>query len=72
MDKVFEFFKFLKENGALEKYITNVPDIRTVKSLLFPKQYISGLFIWDGSEDGYDYWNQLHDKWIKYLDSLNS
>lgn len=72
MDKISEFFKFLKENDALEKYITNVPDIRVIKSLSFPNRYIVDPFIWDRSEDGYDYWIQLHNKWIKYLDSLNS
>ena len=54
MDKISKFFKFLKKNDALEKYITNIPDIRTVKSL-FPDKYISGPFIWDLSEDGYNY-----------------
>lgn len=67
MDKISEFFKFLKENDALEKYITNVPDIRRVK-LFFPDKYISGPFIWDCSEEGYNYWIQLHNKWLKHLD----
>lgn len=62
-----KFLEFLKENDALDNFLDACPDMRTV-----PTSYISGSFTWSDTPQGFYYWEQLHCKWIKYLNSLSS
>ena len=62
-----KFFEFLKENDALDNFLDAYPDMDVI-----PTRYISGSFTWSDTEQGFYYWEQLHCKWIKYLNSSNS
>ena len=59
-----KFFEFLKENNALDNFLDACPELD-----LPPRKYISGSFSWHNTEQGLDYWEQLHLKWIKELNS---
>lgn len=69
-----EFFKFLKENDALEKYLSNI-DITESPSLFemcTPRSYISLAFTWDDTKERWDFWSDLHRKWLMYLEDGNN
>lgn len=53
-----KFKKFLEDNDAYDKYIINCNGDE-------PKNpYIEfDAFIWTTTEEGYDFWNNLDDKW---------
>ena len=63
-----KFLEFLKKNDALDNFLDACPDLDELP----PNRYISGSFGWYDTEQGYNYWNQLHYKWIKELNSWNS
>lgn len=59
--KEIKLSEYLKDNGVYERFIKN-----------FDKEYydttdnhieIDNCFSWDNSNEGYDYWNDLEDKW---------
>lgn len=60
-----KFFEFLKKNNALDNFLDVCPDL----DALPPRRYISGSFSWHNTEQGFDYWEKLHFKWV---DELNS
>ncbi len=75
-----EFVKFLKDNGAYDKFIDILNgyddykmghrDWNTISSLCDdspPDSYIDESFYWEHTPDGYDYWNILDKKWKKMV-----
>ena len=60
-----KFLEFLKKNDALDNFLDAYPDLDELP----PRRYISGSFGWYDTVQGYNYWNQLHYKWIKELNS---
>ena len=67
-----QFFEFLKENSCYNKYFNNINSpligFSTLEKILrFPIQLINFAFDWDLSEEGYDYWNHISNKWILKL-----
>lgn len=59
--KEIKLSEFLKEKGAYERFVKN-----------FDKEFynatdnhieIANCFTWDNTNEGYDYWNDLDDKW---------
>ena len=59
-----KFLEFLKKNDALDNFLDACPDMD-----VDPREYISCSFAWHNTPQGYDYWRQLHFKWIKELNS---
>ena len=57
-----KFRKFLKENNAYEKYIKN-----NKGESKNPYIYFDG-FHWVSSDEGYDYWNELDNKWFDFIE----
>lgn len=64
-----EFFKFLKENDALEKYLSNIDtaDIAPFFKMSTPRSYIALAFCWGDTKEGWDFWSNLHTKWCSTL-----
>lgn len=66
-----EFVIFLKENDAYDKYMKNRFDPEgniEYRKIIYPKQkYIIKAFSWAFASEGYDYWDNLHDKWKDHL-----
>ncbi len=70
MDKrTKEFFKFLKENNALEKYLSNFDAVKpsTFFKISAPRSYIALAFAWSSTKEGWDFWSNLHTKWCSTL-----
>jgi hypothetical protein len=82
-----DFYYFLKEEGVLEKYINNANSFSikistenlTIKKLLDIYNHSPNgwrmfvvLFDWKHSPEGYDFWFNIHNKWLKLkLKKLN-
>lgn len=64
-----EFFKFLKENDALEKYLSNIDatEMSPFFKMCTPRSYIALAFIWGDTKEGWDFWSNLHSKWCSTL-----
>lgn len=60
-----KFFEFLKKNDALDNFLDAHPDLDGLP----PRRYISGSFSWHNTEQGFNYWENLHFKWIKEIGS---
>jgi hypothetical protein len=70
MDKrTKEFFKFLKENDALEKYLSNIDtsEMSPFSKMSAPRSYIALAFAWSSTKEGWDFWSNLHTKWCSTL-----
>ena len=77
-----ELFKFLKEEGAYGKYMSYIRvglvegEIdNKLEALLTDEESlrlsaICGVFAWTTTNEGYDFWSNIHYKWIKYSKQL--
>lgn len=70
------FYQFLVKNGALFNYLKYVSfnshsfervSINHWVSLTNMTETIS----WRNSDEGFDYWNKLDDKWFEYINNTN-
>lgn len=66
------FFKFLELHGCKDKFIKNFdPDFGYVHTKcpdkyferLDKKEYLGDAFSWSGSEEGHNFWENIHIKW---------
>ncbi len=61
-----KFIQFLRDNDALEKFEANCKGHHAL-SLTVEEAYedceIDTSFRWSTSPEGYDYWNELDNKW---------
>ena len=56
-----KFTKFLIENGAYEKFVkASSPYCYKIKVSF---NIIGSFFVWSDTEEGYDFWNELNDRW---------
>ena len=68
-----DFINFLKENNALDKFILNcIPNkakqlTKDYFTFVNPISWVSSIFSWYDSKEGYNYWRDLSLKWEKYL-----
>lgn len=71
-----EFIAFLKINNCYFEYKENFindsyyPKFREFIHFEPRKKYISYAFFWKNTPQGYEYWYDIHYKWIEYLDSI--
>lgn len=54
------FTTFLKHYNAYDEFITQ--DLQYTKNIQF-SQLLIDTFDWEGSSEGYEYWDDLNDKW---------
>jgi len=80
-DDITSFTEFLKNAGVYDKYINNSKvenqrwtaikdyygDLEYIKNAIKSLFWITTAFNWDASEEGYDYWNDINEKWISLL-----
>lgn len=66
-----ELRQFLIKHDALEKYLFNFETCNEDRKIFFDQlnreNYIIGAFIWDITPEGLNFWNNLHNLWLKYL-----
>lgn len=74
-----DFVEFLYKEKCLRLYFDNMqkeferknaPLIRLrLKALLAdnPAVFVSAAFLWDNSKEGYDFWYNIHLKWMKLI-----
>lgn len=71
--EVFE--EWLRENLACTQYIHNY-DYSFMKRGMWEEENledaISDAFRWEDTDQGFDYWDDLNDEWLDYLDSYKS
>ena len=65
------FYKFLKKHNCLRAFIKNILRENgwigknlNILEILTKYPTISGGFIWAGTEEGAQYWEELNKKWI--------
>lgn len=65
-----KFMRFLKDNDAVTKYMEQIHiycmTFDQVLKRYNKDQYIIGPFVWTNTKEGYDYWWELHEKWIGF------
>jgi hypothetical protein len=70
-----DFYKFLVDNNALDKYIYNFDNYKEINySELLHKnknQYILWSFDWSNTPEGHEFWSNLNYKWINFLHTNN-
>ena len=66
-------YKFLKEQGVFQRYITNACkrngcDItkKNIEEILQRCDGIGDAFIWLDTKEGHDFWSNLNEKWHDY------
>ena len=75
------FITFLKEHHAFEKYIYNFKYVgkrynrvdkcfnKLIKSQS-AESYIDNAFTWDDTNEGWEYWYNLHTLWVEYYNNI--
>lgn len=67
LDLATVFTTFLKHHNAYEKYITE--DFQYTADIQF-SQLLIDTFDWENSFEGYEYWDDLDDKWKALIHDL--
>ena len=74
---VEELKRFLKEQAAYYKFEALILKLYNESIDSFydsefddPQQYISRAFVWQHTDEGYDYWNDIDAKWRSHLRKL--
>lgn len=62
--------KFLEEKGIAELFSSRIM-IRGIMDISHFSELFANAFPWATSEEGFDFWNNLDDEWINYL-NLNA
>jgi hypothetical protein len=62
-----DFYKFLVDNNALDKYIYNLDNNYNYFEHKNKNQYILWAFDWVNTHEGYEFWLNLNYKWVEYL-----
>lgn len=66
------FVRFLMHNGALAKFYHNLSKEQDGKSVfkLDPEHWIYRAFVWEETEEGVSYWEDLDDSWEDYRKTI--
>ena len=66
-------YKFLKEQGVFQKYITNAckrhgcnVTQKNIEEILQTFNGIGDAFIWNDTKEGHNFWSNLNEKWHDY------
>ena len=64
-----DFVLFLEGRSALNQYIHSISGrkISDITNSIYPENWISGIFIWDRTSEGRDFWEKLDKEWISLL-----
>jgi len=70
------FVEFLKDNNIYDQFIYNLKNYNSISLddycyKIYITSYILDAFSWKHTKEGYDFWDEMSDKWIKYLKGLN-
>ena len=58
-----KFKKFMKEQGAWDKWKANLNKRKREIFKSRPYDYIANAFLWDDSPEGHRYWSDLNEIW---------
>ena len=64
------FIHFLRINGAKRIFTSNAGWLYENLFIEQPKDYIQMAFDWSETKQGYDYWNNIDEKWQRALTRL--
>lgn len=68
--KEIKLSEFLKVNGAYEKFVKNLDIVYFNNETFDGKVTILNAFYWDDSLEGYEYWDELDDRWEEFDNDL--
>jgi len=74
MKNVVLFFEFLQERNLFDVFIKNVKraDVlynHPIESDI-PHCFVSSYFTWSETEQGFDFWNDIEDAWIRHFETI--
>lgn len=71
------FIRFLKNNDIFFRYMKNATSRNTISfywafginvfTKVTPIEYVDAAFSWEHAKEGFDYWDEIHSKWLKYM-----
>ena len=68
-----KFRSFLRIDDCYGSFIANMHNhgkyssLKELNSATTPLNFISIAFLWDDTKEGYCYWEDVHSRWIKFL-----
>jgi hypothetical protein len=63
-----DFYKFLVDNNALDKFLYNLKEFgKNLSNIKNKYKLINGAFIWVETPEYHDFWSNLNYKWKEYL-----
>lgn len=62
-----EVIKWLKDSGVYELFARNVSNQIAFNRL--DRFTLAGAFIWKHTPEGFDYWNEINTKFVKWYES---
>ena len=66
-----DFVLFLEEHSVLNQYVHNIlgKKISDIVNSVSPGCWISGVFIWNQTPEGRDFWKKLDEEWVSLLET---
>lgn len=69
--KIQKFIRFLKNNHLYSSYYSNIYNYHKNSNIIEVLylvgqdiQFISGAFPWAGTKEGFEFWENMHRKWL--------
>ena len=66
--ELFRFLKWLREEYGPEVELSYINYARYIPDA--HRYYVSGAFSWDNSDEGFDFWHNISNAWVKYISQL--
>ena len=67
-----KFFEFLESHDVYDQFAECVHNNRSHWFNIYeyePTKYLVGAFVWEGTNEGHEFWSDLNKKWIEICSS---
>ena len=78
---IAQFYSFLDNLGLFGEFCSEFYKIRNGRgmtlleynyfSTISPARFVSAAFVWDDTDSGYDFWKDVHFRWLRRINCNN-
>lgn len=79
---ITHFYRFLDDLGLFGEFWTEYYKVRNGRRMTFrdrrcfqfvaPKKLVSSAFLWKDTDFGYDFWENIHHRWLRHIGCKDS
>lgn len=79
---ITHFYRFLDDLGLFGEFWTEYYKVRNGRRMTYrdrrcfqfvkPKKFVSSAFPWNDTDFGYDFWANIHNRWLRHIGCKDS